>query len=126
MSKTYRYLTPRGQSLVFALTANIQDQLALSTKVLSPRGLGVDIYQHKIARNTPYTLPQPVGCESACDAKVVDLSAGVSFSGPLSAKAELVAMVTDILSGINAGEFDHLFNGFASNATDTYTLGTEG
>lgn len=125
MSKTYRYMSPRAKSLVYANTVNVQDQLAITRVVLSPKSIGVDIHRNTFALNQPYVLPQPTGCEDACKKTVVDLAAAITLSGPLTAKATLVSMVRDLLNGLDAGEFDSIFDGFPANATDTFKLTTK-
>lgn len=123
MPKTYRFYIQRGLSAVFAQLTNIKEQLAITTKVLNPKGLGTEVYQHKLSLNMPYTLDAPEGCDNACP-KVVDLAVHISFSGPLEAKNTLVGMAADLLAGVQSGEFDTVLNGFVANQTDTFSLGS--
>lgn len=125
MSKTYRYLTPRGKSLIYANTVNVQDQLAVASVVLTPKSIGVDIHRNSFTLNQPYTLPQPAGCEDGCNTKVVDLSVGLTLSGPISAKTQLLAMASQLIDAVNAGEFDEIFDGFPANQTDLFVIGQE-
>lgn len=124
MPKTYRFYIQRGLSAVFAQLTNIKEQLAITTKVLNPKGLGREVYQHKLSLNQPYTLTQSAGCDDACNPKVVDLAVHISFSGPLEARAILVGMAADLLAGVQSGEFDTVLDGFVANQTDTFTLGS--
>lgn len=121
----YRYLTPRGKSLVYANTVNVKDQLAIASVVLTPKSIGVDIHRNLFTLNRPYTLPQPVG-ESACNAKTVDLSVGLTLSGPISAKTQLLTMASELIAAVNAGEFDKIFDGFPANQTDLFEIGAGG
>lgn len=122
MSKTYRYLTPRGKSFVYANTSNVQEQLAISTTVLSPKSIGVDILRHTFALNKPYVIPQPEGCVDSCNIKSVDLAVGLTTSGPITSKAQVLAMANELIAALNAGEFDEIFKGFPANQTDTFVL----
>lgn len=124
MSKTYRYMSPRAKSLVYANTVNVMDQLAITNAVLTPKSIGVDIHRNTFALNLPYVIPQPVGCADPCSTKSVDLAASLTLSGPLSAKTNLISMAKDLLSALEAGEFDSIFNGFPANATDTFVVTT--
>lgn len=123
MSKTYRYLTPRGKSLVYANTVNVQDQLAIASVVLTPKSIGVDIHRNSFTMNRTYTIPQPAGCEDKCNTKVVDLAVGLTLSGPLSAKSQLLAIASELIAAVNAGEFDQILDGFPANQTDTFAIG---
>lgn len=123
MSKTYRYLTPRGKSLVYANTVNVQDQLAIAAVVLTPKSIGVSIHRNSFTMNQPFTLPQPVGCEDSCTVKAVDLAVGLTLSGPIIAKAQLLAMASQLIAAVNAGEFDQIFDGFPANQTDLFVIG---
>lgn len=125
MSKTYRYLTPRGKSLVYANTVNVQDQLAVSAVVLTPKSIGVGIHRNTFTLNRPFVLPQPEGCEDSCNVKSVDLAVGLSFSGPLTSKTQLHAMATELIAAVAAGEFDEIFDGFPANQTDLFVFGQE-
>lgn len=124
MSKTYRYMSPRAKSLVYANTVNVMDQLAITHAVLTPKSIGVDIHRNTFALNLPYVIPQPVGCTDPCSTKSVDLAVSLTLSGPQSAKSTLISMAKDLLSALEGGEFDSIFNGFPANATDTFTVTT--
>lgn len=123
MSKTYRYLTPRGKSLVYANTVNVQDQLAIASVILTPKSIGVDIHRNSFTMNKPYTIPQPAGCEDNCNVKVVDLAVGLTLSGPISSKVQLLAMASELIAAVNAGQFDEIFDGFPANQTDLFVIG---
>lgn len=125
MSKTYRYLTPRGKSLVYANTSNVQEQLAIATTVLSPKSIGVDILRHIFALNQPYVIPQPEGCVDACNIKSVDLAVSLTVSGPKTSKAKLLAMAEELIAAVKAGQFDEIFDGFPANQTDTFVFTSE-
>lgn len=123
MSNTYRYLTPRGKSLVYANTVNVQDQLAVASVTLTPKSIGVDIHRNSFTMNQPYTLPQPAGCVDSCNTKAVDLAVGLTLSGPVTAKTQLLAMASKLIAAVNAGEFDQIFDGFPANQTDLFVIG---
>lgn len=123
MSNTYRYLTPRGKSLVYANTVNVQDQLAVASVTLTPKSIGVNIHRNSFTMNQPYTLPQPAGCADSCNTKAVDLAVGLTLSGPVTAKAQLLAMASQLIAAVNAGEFDQIFDGFPANQTDLFVIG---
>lgn len=125
MSKTYRYLTPRGKSLVYANTSNVQEQLAIATTVLSPKSIGVDILRHTFALNKPYVIPQPEGCADKCNTKSVDLAVSLNMSGPITSKVQLLAMAEGLIAAVKAGQFDEIFDGFPANQTDTFVFVSE-
>ena len=122
MSKTYRYLTPRGKSLVYANTVNVQDQLAVASVVLTPKSIGVDIHRNSFTMNQPFVLPQPRGCEDNCNVKAVDLAVGLTLSGPITAKDQLLVMALELITAVNNGEFDQIFDGFPANQTDQFVI----
>lgn len=123
MSKTYRYLTPRGKSLVYANTVNVQDQLSIAAVVLTPKSIGVDIHRNTFTMNHPFVLPQPAGCSDACNTKAVDLAVGLTISGPITANSQLLAMANELIAALNAGQFNQIFEGFPANQTDLFVVG---
>lgn len=122
--KTYRFLEPRGNSLVYASTTNVSDLLNIANSHVTPKNIGVAIYRNTITRNEPFIIPQPIGCEDKCNVKQVDLAVNVHFSGPLSSKEKLAEMLTGISNGLTSGVFDQMFDGFPVNPTDTFNLGS--
>lgn len=124
MSKIYRYLNSRGKSLVFANTANTKDSLVATLDILNPKSLKVPIHRVQFARNNSFVIPQEEGCDP-CNKQIVDLSVGVTLSGPTVAKAALLELLDEAVALLKAGAFDAQFDGFPLRVTDTYTITSE-
>lgn len=120
MSKTYRFLSLSGANrYVYANTADVYDTARMSKNILTPRNLPA-IHQDTVALNRLYTVPDE--CATGCDKKVVTIGVRIEFSGPLSSKAQKLAMLEDLYALIKSGEYSAVFDGFPANQTTEFAL----
>lgn len=120
MSKSFRFLSLSGVNrYVYANTADVTETLRQVKNILTPRGLP-QVHQDTIALNRQYVIPNE--CATGCDKSVVTLGVRLEFSGPISSKAEKLAMLEDLISIAKSDEFAAVLDGFPSNQTTEYTI----
>lgn len=114
----YHYFEHTGRKYVFADATDAKRVLRNSSNMFSSSTNGVAVQQNNISLNRDYIIPDE--CAETCNKKVVRISAQFSLSGPISSKADKLAMIDELYNIIKGEQFAHELDGFPTNPSVVY------
>lgn len=115
----FKYLTTNGNAQVFALSTDITNVLRVVKNARKPALLkGTVIHEDIWTRNYQTAIAT---CDSECSV-IVDEKVQVTFSGPLTSKAQKIKKLKELLAIAESDEGSSILDGFPAGPNSHFEL----
>lgn len=115
-NKVYQYLQQGTNSVVYANSANLKDQLTISSSSFTPRGITTPVYRHGYKLNREDSVP---GAD-ACSPRQRLWSVNIDLQGALETRTQQITALEELVKIIKGDE--RVSNGFKPSPIVEYTI----